>query len=343
MDFGLTLVPSNTEESTTRIENERDEFGNPKAHRSDVTGFDRKGATALIAVNGSMPIVLHGIGTPPPPAYPGAPPSLANTPLYTLVIFDWHLVCRVPGKLFREAHIEVTFTAQADRGDAEPRAAQHRANGGLDSFWDPVVVEWAPAGTTWYHKTAHTVATSHAVEVSVQAEAAPFFSCGPKYTWTRSDSGAERIAAIRVMGDKCWGEGQRTQANGVRWDMVENEATRSGVASELRTAVLLRRQPMDSGQFLGVVKITSKVSALHGLKEKWWAAVGVLPEDDPLVFDPKVQDRPGPYGGLRNKLDTFAIQESAQIKTIYKEGAAGIKGGEQEKEKEKQGAEPRQL
>ncbi|KAK4195490.1 hypothetical protein QBC40DRAFT_316028 [Triangularia verruculosa] len=289
-DFSVSLLPENAEESTTRLKNELDEFGNPKPHRRDITGYDRTGKSALIAFNGSMPIFLHGtLGD-------------VTDPLYTL------------------AHIEVTFTAHADRGDAEPLAEQYRRSGGLDSYWDPEVVSWAPASTTWYHKTEHTVSTSHSVEVSATAELAPFLSCGPKYTWTRSDEGAQRIAAIKVVGDKFYGKGRRTHANGVRWDLVENEATHSGVPSELRTAVLLRRRPMDTGQFLGEVKIRTSVSALHDLREKWWAAVGNLLEDDPVVFDPLQPDRPGVYGGLKDKLADFEIQSSAQVKTIVDNG-----------------------
>jgi hypothetical protein len=156
--------------------------------------------------------------------------------------------------------------------------------------------------------------------VSATAEVAPLLSCGPKYTWTRSDSGAERIAAIKVVGDKFYGKGRRTQANGVRWDLVENEATHSGVPRELRAAFLLPRRPMDNGQFLGEVKIRTSVSALHDLKEKWWAAVGDLPEDDPIVFDPKEADRPGAYGVLKDKLGSFEIKDSAQVKTIADDG-----------------------
>jgi hypothetical protein len=322
-DFSLSLSPENTEEATPRLENELDKFGNPKPHRKDVTGYDREGKAALIAVNGSMPIFLHGTSAENTP----------SSPLYTLVIFDWHLVCRVPGKVFREAHIEVTFTAHADRGTAEPRAKQHRLSGGLPSFWDPEVVSWAPAGTTWYHKTPHTVSTSHSVELGLTVEAGPFLSCGPKYTWTKSDSGAERIAAIKVEGDKFYGEGRRTQANGVRWDLIENEATHSGVPSELRTAVLLRRQPMDNGQFLGKVTIRSSVSRLHDIREKWWAAVGVLPVDDPIVFDPQEPDRPGTYGGFRKKLDSFEIKDSSQVKTISGDGNS-VDSGSEKKEQE---------
>jgi hypothetical protein len=321
-DFSFPLSPENTEEATPRLENELDEFGNPKPGRQDLTGYDREGKAALIAVNGSMPIFLHGTSTE----------NTTTSPLYTLVIFDWHLVTRVPGKVFREAHIEVTFTAHADRGDAEPRAEQHRRSGGLPSFWDPVVVSWAPAGTTWYHKTPHKVSTSHGAELSLTANA-PFLSCGPKYTWSRSDSGAERIAAIRVVGDKIYGKGRRMQANGVRWDLIENEATHSGVPSELRTAVLLRRQPMDNGQFLGKVTIRTSVSPLHDLREKWWAAVGALPEDDPIVFDPQTPDRPGTYEGVRGKLDSLEINDSAQVKTISGDGAS-VESGSEKKEQE---------
>jgi hypothetical protein len=128
VDFSVALSPENTEESTTRLENTFDESGNPKPHRHDITGYDRTGKPALIAVNGCMPVFLHSTS------------SAATDPLYTLAVFDWHLACRVPGKLFRDAHIEVTFTAHADRGDAEPLAEQHRRSGGLPSYWDPEVL-----------------------------------------------------------------------------------------------------------------------------------------------------------------------------------------------------------
>ncbi|EEU47183.1 uncharacterized protein NECHADRAFT_77385 [Fusarium vanettenii 77-13-4] len=303
-EFGFVLSLENTEEAALRLQNDVDENGNVIPQRELTTGYDRPGNAALMAVNGSMPIVVHGTT------------SASSSDPHTLVVFDWHIACRIPGKRFREVHIEVEFTAHADRGDAEHRAAQHRAQGGRRSFWDPSVVNLSPMGTSWYHKTPHVVGSTHGFELGVTAGFSPFVSGGPNYSWTKTDSGAERIDAIKVVGDKHFGEGLRSQANGARWDLVENEATESGVPSYIRTAVLLKRQPRDNGQFLGKVKVRTSVSGLHDLKEAWRKVTGTVPKDDPIVFDPQCSDRPGDCEDYRDRLDEADLEGMSKVMTI---------------------------
>ncbi|KAL7952647.1 hypothetical protein V8C34DRAFT_322711 [Trichoderma compactum] len=278
--FSIDLSPSNSEEAALRLQNETDNFGNTIPHRDHFTGYDRQGNAALLVVNGSMP---------------------------------------VPNRRFRSVAIQVTFTAHADRGQAESLARLYRSQGGRPSFWDPVVIALAPDKTSCYHQTPHTIATNKGVEISITAGFAPYVSIGPKYIWNQNDSGVERIDAMRIVGDKRFGEGSRSQANSVRWDVFENKETGSGVPSYLHNAVLLRRKPDDNGQFLGTVKIDADISWSHDIKEKVWRVIGSIPRDDPIVFDPQRKDRPGSYEQYRSRTDEIDLEKLFKIASIQDE------------------------
>ncbi|KAK4043334.1 hypothetical protein C8A01DRAFT_32461 [Parachaetomium inaequale] len=173
------------------------------------------------------------------------------------------------------------------------------------TLFDPEVVRLASHGTALYHRTPHTVSTSHTLDLGLDLlpSLLPGIIPTPKigYSFTRTDTGAPRAAdaAVRVVGDRVFGPcsaGVRTRANGARWDLVEKGAARSGVPSFLRVGMLLRRRRGHDGQFLGRVRVETEVSGSlfgGGVREAWWRMVGAVPRDEPLVFDPRVAAQKG--------------------------------------------------
>ncbi|KAK4156200.1 hypothetical protein C8A00DRAFT_30895 [Chaetomidium leptoderma] len=309
--FTFPFSVPNTEESSSQIFNELARDGRPVPHRELITGFDRDGGAALMAVNGSMPYYIHGLDHP-----------ASKTP-HTLVIFTFHIANRLRGngsstnpKRVRSVHITVTFDAHGPRGDAAADRARSGGRTTNTTAWDPEVVGLAPHGTALYNRTPHTVSTTHAVELGLEVGLPGGVSVGPKYNYTRADSGAQRVDAVRVVGDRIFGPGSRSRANGVRWDLFENEAAKGGVPSFLRAAVLLKRQPGDNGQFLGTVKVESCVSGLRDMRESWWRLMGSIPRDDPLVFDPREPNRAGEYKRFTDRLGEVALDKVAAVVAV---------------------------
>ncbi|KAI0399126.1 hypothetical protein F4802DRAFT_70047 [Xylaria palmicola] len=274
-EFTISLDNTNLAEARLRLDNEYDENGNPIAHRDWVTGIDRQGKAAEMAVKGRMPTVVHGFEQP------------GSKVPYTLLIFEWSTERLRLDKRFREMTIEVSFTVHGSRRDAEPEAQRLHGRGIGRVHWDPEVCAIAPDRTDWYHRTSHPVADRVGADFVLQANVGGFFTAGPRVHWERSDS-ANRTDAIQLTGNRVTVGPGHSRPNAVRWVMLENASQKSGVPAFLRTAVLLKRRPKDNGQFLGTVKVTYRVSKLHDFKETLLSTMGKLPVDQPIIFDPRV-------------------------------------------------------
>ena len=272
--FEIILEEANSEEARFHLANDRDANGNPIPNRKYVTGIDRKGSAAKMAVCGQMPIVVHGYEC-----------EGSKTPC-TLIIFEWNAERARGDKRLREVTIEMSFTAHGKRGEAEARAKSRRARGkGVsETYWDPEVCDFAPRGTTWYNRTSHKVTEKSQWEVSLQANFGQNLSAGPKYHWERSDT-VDLPDAIQLSGAFTSSSGSN-RPNGVRWVMLENASQRSGVPTFLRTAVLLKRREGDDGKFLGHVKVECSVSPFHDLKEVFLKMIKKVPKDEPIFFNP---------------------------------------------------------
>ncbi|KAF9635005.1 hypothetical protein BFW01_g5900 [Lasiodiplodia theobromae] len=68
--------------------------------------------------------------------------------------------------------------------------------------------------------------------------------------------------------------------------------TRGVVLWKTRAAVLLKRCPHDDGQFLVHVSLRYKISPFADFNETVLNALAVLPQDDPIIFDPNYPSTP---------------------------------------------------
>lgn len=274
-EFDITLTGANTEQWELRLNNDRDEDGNEVPHRPDTIGSDWK--AKYMTVKGRMPIVVHGIEAP------------GSDVGYTLIVFEWYIARNSNRRRFREVVLEVSFAARgATRGGAEATAQRMRDKGtATATYWDPEVVSLAPLGTAWYERTQRQVAETVDWKFDLKAGYPPYVSAGPQWAWQRVEHLAQ-TDAIQVSGERVFAGGEtRARPNAARWTLLENPSQTTGVPAYLRTAVLLKRRPKDDGRFVGVVSTEYNISKYQNAKKKLLMALGRLPRDEPILFDPK--------------------------------------------------------
>ena len=100
------------------------------------------------------------------------------------------------------------------------------------------------------------------------------------------------IAGFPSYDNKNWGD-----PNAVHWTFQENVPQESGTPHVVRTAVLLQRQAGDFGVFTATFKISADVSIAHNAMEAIRRAVGIVPNDDAVYFDP-TPNLDGGYGAV---------------------------------------------
>lgn len=295
----ITIELDGSQDLEYKLPNEVDKHGKPVPHRKTVMGTDREGKARLMSVIGIMPTVVYGSSNGDP---------------YTLVIFEWSATPERQGLRFKEVVIEVSFAAVGPRGDAEAEAVQLRNRGFNENYWDPEVVRMVPTGTSWYNPTPHKITGKNVLDIGFSAGFAPYFSISPKYTMER-DVNIDRTDAVKVTGSPAVVGLARNRANALRWTMLENESQQSGVPAYLRTAVLLKRHPKDSGLFLGTVNITTHVSWWEDLLEKKRKLSGAVKKDEPIIFDPTVEE-PSSFDSQKAKLAEVDLEKEFKIVTL---------------------------
>jgi hypothetical protein len=300
-EFTIPLIPVSPEDPNLRLSNDIDpDTGEPIPHRTEVTGSDRQGSASRMAIHGRMPTVVHGFqGTTP----------------HTLIIFEWSVWNENPSHSstrFREVTITVSFSAHGSRRDANPKARRLAAKGNGPTYFDPSVVTLTPQHTSWYSPTTHAVAVKHGVDFSLKGTVGPVtigpVTIGPRL-WCEASRTAHRTDATEISGSRATvGPGHTgARPNAVRWYLKENASQASGIPAFMRTAVLVERRPKDNGQFVGRVDVEYRVSPFHDFREVVWKALGKLPVDQPIVFDPMVKvNAAPPVGVVPEKLGSYA-------------------------------------
>jgi hypothetical protein len=268
-----------------KLPNEIDrKTGKPKPHRSIATGTDRSGNAKLLSVIGMMPKFIHE-------------PNKEEENPRSLVIFEWNMSPERNDVRFRSVTIEVTFSAEGARGEAEAEAVQLREQGYNDNYWDPEVVRMVPAGESLYNTTQHKITGKNSFELGFSVSFNQYISIGPKWTMERVVD-KNRIDSVKVTGKQTTVGPSRYRPNGVRWTLLENKSLQSSVPAYMRTAVLLKRNPRDNGLFIATIKVTTHVSWWEDLLERKHKLDGSVKEDDPIIFDPTIEDPTADLSGM---------------------------------------------
>ncbi|KAI1438056.1 hypothetical protein GGR50DRAFT_522511 [Xylaria sp. CBS 124048] len=256
-DIFIPLVSDNADKAGFRIKN--NPAGEP--HRVHITGFDRN----TTAIRGRLFHVVHGtVG------------SGDLTPA-TLVVFEWSFFPGRLGHRFREVQIDVTFRACGSRRGKQP---------GDDLSLDtPEVISVAPdAHRSCISEGLITTETEFkaGLNLSQSPLAAASLEKSQKVSEAKTRTHYRSITGYPYFMNSDWGK-----PDGVHWTMLENASQQSGMLHKVRTAVILHRRAGDYGMFSANVKTSAHVSFLNDAAEAIRKAVGLVPHDDPLFFDPE--------------------------------------------------------
>ncbi|KAI5919411.1 hypothetical protein F4810DRAFT_687345 [Camillea tinctor] len=324
-EFEITLSRANNEEYEQRILNERNEDGNVVPHRVDTIGTDWN--AKYMTVKGRMPVVVHGFE------------SQGSDVGYSLAVFEWQIVRNSNKRRFRKVTLEVVFEADGPRGKAEGDAERMRSKGTASrTYWDPEVMAFAPDGTAWYQRSQREVVNKTAWTVDLKAGYAPFLSAGPQYAWSKSESHT-CTEGIQVSGERAFvgGEGSRTRANAVRWTLLENPNQVTGVSALIRTAVLLKRRPKDDGRFIGIVKADYEISKYQDARRSALLALGKLPKNEPIVFDPNVATEKSVWHANSNALAAIVPDLKKEFSLVSLELIGDESSGSRDEEPDEEG------
>jgi hypothetical protein len=260
VDWGIPmpLVADDEDSAGFRIKNKPGE-----THRERITGWDRNPKTT--AVRGRLFHVVHGYMADGS----GAPA--------TLIVFEWLLVPGKLGRRFREVQIDVVFAASG-------RRLGMTADEDLSEY-DPAVKTVAPYVPIKSFIASRDVTKTHGKKAGLNVGYPPFVSVNPELS-SESTESMERtdyrfIAGFPSYVNKNWGD-----PNSVHWTFQENAPQESGTPHVARTAVLLQRQTGDFGMFTAKFKTCADVSIVHNAMETIRRAIGTVPNDDPISFDP---------------------------------------------------------
>jgi len=321
----LEIVPEQIEfgmiiEETELEENEEAEYiprqrNLGKAQHRRFTGYDQ---TLPVVLYGFREETVHGISTD-------------GTP-HSLIVFRWAIQQRSSGRRFKSATLRALFRTTRKKSSVD--------GGGIDAFYDPQVVDLAPNGTYSMLATPVTLTNSHGVEAGLQG-GMDFIKGSAKATYELSQSveardqivinGFERNDYDYATADEV---GDPDRCNVAEWQLFENEAVKSGLPTFFRTAVLLERRPGDLSHFTCNFTIRPKIDdltdALIGVKR----FIGLLPRDDPIIFDPKLEEG-GPLSGHKNALEKVALLDLCKF-VMFKAGLGPLKDSEASEETSKQ-------
>ncbi|KAG9229171.1 hypothetical protein BJ875DRAFT_207437 [Amylocarpus encephaloides] len=258
-DLFIPLVADDADSAGFRI---KDAPGG-ESERVFITGYDRRNATA---VRGRLFHVVHGVIG-----------NGSNKPA-TLIVFEWLFVPGRLGHRFREVNIDVTFAPRGSRPGRMPGADM--------SGYTPEVKAVAPNVPIKSYFASRDVTKETGKKAGLTLGYAPYASFSPEVSGKTTEVTARTdyrfVAGYPAFVNKTWGE-----PNSVHWTLQENSSQESGTPHLLRTAVLVQRQAGDYGMFSAAIDTSVNVSVLVDAAEALRKLVKLVPNDDPVSFDPK--------------------------------------------------------
>lgn len=211
---------------------------------------DRNLEAGLFTVRSLLRAVVHGLET-----NDGDPASL--------IIFDFRFESYKSEIRFKHAAISIKFSYQdQDQG-----------------LIDPVVVNMAPYGLFRLgHSTTTNEKTTRDRGGRLSLGETLLSVTGERRSVTEVSHFAT-ISGWKGLRDREFGE-----PNTAEWDLSENAQSRSGIATQLRAVVLLRRFD-NTSKFMAQCSFDVETAGGSWARKLLRASV---PLDDPIIFDPKV-------------------------------------------------------
>lgn len=266
-DIYMPLIADAGHDAGFRIKNSPGE-----TERILVTGYDRKSTGT--AVLGRVYHVVHG--------FMRQGPQPQKSPPATLIVFEWVLRPGPSPRRFREVNIELVFAARGLRPGMLPSEGEELVG------FDPAVVKVGPTVPLQQSLITYTVDKTSGLSLGASVGFAPYVSLEPQLSSSRTKAGIQRLDYSVQAGYPFLAKNKtRGLPNGVQWTFQENATQESGLPRVIRTAVLLERYNDDFGLFEATISTTCRVSFVQDAKESMKRAVGRIPVDDPIVFDPR--------------------------------------------------------
>ncbi|KAL2120475.1 hypothetical protein VTJ04DRAFT_4502 [Mycothermus thermophilus] len=209
----------------------------------------------------------------------------------TLVVFVFRMPVRKLGRRIHAVRIEAIF-------EDAPRDPTIPANHGRG----PTVVAMAPQCAKKYSRTENSPSSTTSL-VQVSNPVLPFLGNICVETKGIYHITYGKNYHVKVMGDYIKSR-ESDDKIGVRWALLENEDTESGMPSLFQTAVRLWNYRFDdgAGAFRCIINVEADViEEKEGVKGRWWRWTGSN-RNDPIYFDPRGEDHPGPYEPYRHQM-----------------------------------------
>jgi hypothetical protein len=218
----------------------------------------------------------------------------------TLLVTRFRFQSPPNDRRFRKASVENRF---ADKKDTE---------------YDPEVLQIWPYDKVTLNQTVIKADSKLAFNVGLQSGGGPVgVTAG---TNMERNKGVERadcgtvLGSITLEGDRNWGP-----KNVARFTLHENASQRDGVVSELRTAILLRRQTKKD-HFLAYITVEAVVDLRYAIDMKAAKLLRTWPKVDPVEFDPGIDPailKKAPFDVVfdkpEDKLEEYDLKELSRI------------------------------
>jgi hypothetical protein len=217
----------------------------------------------------------------------------------TLVVFAFRMPVRKLGRRIHAVRIEAIFE-DAPRDPMIP--ASHDRG--------PTVMNMTPQYATKYSRTENSPSSTTSL-VQVSNPVLPFLGNICVETKGIYHNTYGENYRVKVMGDYIKSR-ESDDTIGARWALLENEDKESGVPSLFQTAVKLRNCSSDDGAaaFRCIINVEADViEEKEGVKGRWWRWTGSN-RDDPIYFDRRTEDHPGPYEPYRHWMGKLRLYDS---------------------------------
>lgn len=261
--FDITLNPGGDEGSSFRTKND------PSAPYQRINVTERKGA---LDIRCTCLDVIHGVVSPD------------AEELATLIVLKFKFDSRKTARRISTVNITLQF-APEQLGDP-----------------DPEVIQIAPYDSMVMVQTTQTEDKTTTAGVKLGAPPVAGVELGAELGWASSVN-RQTTDATKIIGSIDLLGRNHGNADSASWTLLENNTTKTGVPSTMRTAILLKRQ--DEKPFRCTFELEAKVDLMSSIGMRVQKLFGGRPKDDPLLFDPLLPPT--------NKLQTYDVMALGSV------------------------------
>jgi hypothetical protein len=257
--FDIGLSPTGDAGSSFRTQND------PSAPLQRSNYIERKGS---VDIRCSCLDVIHGLF------------SASSDPFATLIVLQFRFDARKQARRFESVDISLEFKGMKP-GESGPEVFAIAPDGRMSLV-----------PTTQHEDVKRNVSLQLGGAAPVGGVSATGTVVWEK-TVGRDTSDQTTVTGSIDLKGRNW-----RPSNCASWTLLENQTTKTGVPTSMRTAILLKRK--DESPFQCVVKIDASVDFKSTL-ERVFGGKGREPRDDPVLFDPELDPT--------NNLRKYEIEE----------------------------------